>query len=754
MTSLNNNRIVTLATCNLNQWAMDFKGNYTRIKESIVQAKESGASYRLGPELEITGYGCEDHFLETDTFIHAWEILGQILDSDLTDNILCDIGMPIIHKSVKYNCRVICLNRNILMIRPKIILANDGNYRERRYFAAYQWTPSNPRPMEQFQLPEFIRKITQSKDRYVPFGIGIVEMNDATVTCEMCEELFVSNSPHTMLTLNGAEIIGNGSGSHHQLRKLDVRIDLILGATSKCGGVYLYSNQQGCDGGRLYFDGCSMIVSNGTLLAQGSQFSMNDVEVVFSTVNLDNVQTYRSGFGSRNDQAALIENPIPRVSCDIDLCKLSNNYNNNNNMRKQITRPMESPSYHIPEEEIGYGPASWLWDYLRRSGASGFLLPLSGGADSASTCAIVGIMCKMVIDECNNCIGNNNNTDKKNLNHPVLKDVACICGFQEDDFNTAKKQIPTAKEFANRIMHTCFMGTTHSSNATRSRAKQLADEIGVYHCDANMNPIIEAFENVFETMTSKRAKFVINGGTYSEDLALQNIQARSRMVYAYQIAQLLPWVRSEGKRSGFLLVLGSANVDEALRGYFTKYDCSSADVNPIGGVSKTDLKLFLKWAGNKFNWKALLDVLNAAPTAELRPQKEIEEGETDSSGRKIEHAQTDESEMGMTYDELSVFGRLRKIQRHGPYSMVKHLITLWGPGTSRNLSIEEIARKVKHFFKYYAMNRHKMTTITPSYHAENYSPDDNRYDLRQFLYPIKFHHQFNVIDEYIKELLG
>ena len=35
-------------------------------------------------------------------------------------------------------------------------------------------------------------------------------------------------------------------------------------------------------------------------------------------------------------------------------------------------------------------------------------------------------------------------------------------------------------------------------------------------------------------------------------------------------------------RSGFLLVLGSANVDEGLRGYLTKYDCSSADVNPIG----------------------------------------------------------------------------------------------------------------------------------------------------------------------------
>jgi NAD+ synthase (glutamine-hydrolysing) len=50
-------------------------------------------------------------------------------------------------------------------------------------------------------------------------------------------------------------------------------------------------------------------------------------------------------------------------------------------------------------EEIAYGPAAWLWDYLRRSGASGFLLPLSGGADSSSTAAIVGCMCQMVFQE-------------------------------------------------------------------------------------------------------------------------------------------------------------------------------------------------------------------------------------------------------------------------------------------------------------------------------------------------------------------
>lgn len=43
------------------------------------------------------------------------------------------------------------------------------------------------------------------------------------------------------------------------------------------------------------------------------------------------------------------------------------------------------------------GPACWLWDYLRRSGASGFLLPLSGGADSSAVAAIVGSMCQQVV---------------------------------------------------------------------------------------------------------------------------------------------------------------------------------------------------------------------------------------------------------------------------------------------------------------------------------------------------------------------
>lgn len=53
---------------------------------------------------------------------------------------------------------------------------------------------------------------------------------------------------------------------------------------------------------------------------------------------------------------------------------------------------------------------------------------------------------------------------------------------------------------------------------------------------------------------------------------------------------------------------------------------------------------------------------------------------------------------------------------------------------------------MKHFFRMYSVNRHKMTTVTPSYHAESYSPDDNRFDLRPFLYNTRWTWQFRCID--------
>jgi NAD+ synthase (glutamine-hydrolysing) len=91
------------------------------------------------------------------------------------------------------------------------------------------------------------------------------------------------------------------------------------------------------------------------------------------------------------------------------------------------------------------------------------------------------------------------------------------------------------------------------------------------------------------------------------------------MVVAYLFAQLILWVRGI---SASLLVLGSANVDETLRGYLTKYDCSSADLNPIGGISKVDLRNFLRYMSQLPEFKLLQEFIDAPPTAELEPKNE------------------------------------------------------------------------------------------------------------------------------------
>ncbi|GAM22828.1 hypothetical protein SAMD00019534_060030 [Acytostelium subglobosum LB1] len=689
-------KAVTVATCNLDQWALDFKGNLARIIQSIKIAKQQGAKLRLGPELEITGYGCEDHFYEQDTHLHSWQSIATILEGDLTNDIIVDVGMPVLHKSVRYNCRVIMYNKKIVLIVPKKALAMDGNYRENRWFTPWL----KPRTIETFYLPGFIFTLTGQES--CPIGDAIISTLDTAIASETCEELFLPNSPHIEMGLDGVEIFTNGSGSHHQLRKLCTRVELIKSATSKSGGIYLYANQQGCDGGRLYFDGCCMVMVNGECVAQGSQFSLRDVEVITATIDLDEVRSARASFMSRCSQATMTKE-FPRVRCPIQMA-----------VDARAVLPHLSPiipvKYITPSEEIGFGPACWLWDYLRRSGLNGYFLPLSGGADSAATAAIVSIMCQLVV------------TDIANGDQCVLQDARRITG---DKDYTPKDP----REFASRIFFTAYLGSTNSSKETRDRAALISKDAGATHKEVDIDKVTEAFNQTFATITTKTPKFKVHGGTNRENLALQNVQARSRMVLSYHLATLLLW---ESGRDGSLLVLGSANVDEALRGYMTKYDCSSADINPIGGISKTDLKLFLEWAGKNRNLPSLLQVITATPTAELEPTT-------------ADYVQSDEADMGMSYQELSVFGRLRKINRCGPVTMFERLVAEWS-----HLTPNVVAEKVKRFFYYYAINRHKMTTITPAYHAEAYSPDDNRYDHRPFLYNTKWDTQFKVIDELVE----
>lgn len=194
------------------------------------------------------------------------------------------------------------------------------------------------------------------------------------------------------------------------------------------------SNQQGCDGGRLYFDGCSSIFINGDCVAQGTQFAIRDVEVITATVDLEDVRSYRASIPSRGVQADRAKK-LPRVLVNFNL--------SNNTARLAAQSPPMMIKFHRFEEEIAYGPACWLWDYLRRSGGSGFFLPLSGGADSSATAALVSIMCRLVFADI-----------QRGDNPQALEDVRRLVGEKPES-----KYVPANhRELCNFILHSCYMG--------------------------------------------------------------------------------------------------------------------------------------------------------------------------------------------------------------------------------------------------------------------------------------------------------
>ncbi|XP_028335103.1 glutamine-dependent NAD(+) synthetase isoform X14 [Physeter macrocephalus] len=500
-------RKVTVATCALNQWALDFEGNLQRILKSIEIAKHKGARYRLGPELEICGYGCWDHYYESDTLLHSLQVLAALLESPVTQDIICDVGMPIMHRNVRYNCRVIFLNGKILLIRPKMALANEGNYRELRWFTPW----SRSRQTEEYFLPRMIQDLTEQES--VPFGDAVLSTRDTCIGSEVCEELWTPHSPHVDMGLDGVEIFTNASGSHHVLRKAHARVDLVTTATTKNGGIYLLANQKGCDGDRLYYDGCALIAMNGGIFAQGSQFSLDDVEVLTATLDLEDVRSYRAEISSRNlassqgpvrvpalracpSQASRVS-PYPRVKVDFALSR-------DEDLLEPLSEPVEW-KYHSPAEEISLGPACWLWDFLRRSQQAGFFLPLSGGVDSGATACLVYSMCHQVCEAV------------KHGSQEVLADVRTIV-------NQTSYTPQDPRELCSRILTTCYMASENSSRETCNRAGDLAQQIGSHHIGLNIDPAVKAIMGIFSLVTGKSPAFSAHGGSSRESLALQNVQ--------------------------------------------------------------------------------------------------------------------------------------------------------------------------------------------------------------------------------------
>lgn len=128
--------------------------------------------------------------------------------------------------------RVFLCNGRVVLVRPKLAMANDGNYREGRWFSPWD----EARGLEELPLPGRVASVCRGGQRTAPIGHAVVRARDASVGVETCEELFAPLSPHVRLALNGDRDCRRGDallscsrsprlGSHASPRQLTVTIN-------------------------------------------------------------------------------------------------------------------------------------------------------------------------------------------------------------------------------------------------------------------------------------------------------------------------------------------------------------------------------------------------------------------------------------------------------------------------------------------------------------------------------------------------
>ncbi len=237
----------------------DVRHNTSKIIESIKNAGE--AQLIVFPELSLCGYTCGDLFNQRALIASVEEGLSEIANSTNGNRALIFVGAPVVCFGRLYNCAVAICDGKILGVVPKTNLPTYGEFYERRHF-----TPAESENMT-------VTICGESVDFGTKLIFSASNVEGFTVSAEICEDLWVPDSPSIYHAKAGANIIVNLSCSDETVGKAEYRRDLVKMQSAKlvCGYVY-------CDAGEgesttdMAFAGHNLICENGDLLAESPLF--------------------------------------------------------------------------------------------------------------------------------------------------------------------------------------------------------------------------------------------------------------------------------------------------------------------------------------------------------------------------------------------------------------------------------------------------------------------------------------------------
>lgn len=586
-------RKLKIAGATLNQTPFNWHGNLNNILRAIDEARKQQAEILVLPELCITGYGCEDLFLSDWLCEKAWYTFTQLLPH-CTGITVC-VGLPIRMKGITFNGVGVISNGCLLGITLKQNLARDGVHYEPRWFEA--WKPG---------------QVIELNLHGLKFRAGdlIYETDGIRFGFEICEDAWRSNRPGHTLYQRKVDLILNPSASHFALGKSTEREELVIRSSAQFNCVYAYVNLLGNEAGRMIYDGDILIAQTGRLLAQNNRLSFKPVNVLACEINFDDA---------------------------------------NASEQKVLTDGKER------YEELTRAVTLALFDYLRKSKAKGYVVSLSGGADSAT--------CTVMVAE-------------------MIKRASAELGWAE--FSRLLLREQTVTDYAQAVqllLTTAYQATQNSSPTTFEAAKQLAESVGAVFYHWSVTDEVTSYTAKIETALGRKLEWS------TDDIALQNIQARTRSPVIWLLANVKQCI-----------LLTTSNRSEGAVGYSTMDGDTSGSLAPISAVDKPTILQWLKWAEKELGYTALEQINRLKPTAELRPGN-----------------QTDEADL-MPYTVLTAIEKQAIGLRKSPVEVFHAL-----KDSSRDVPL--LKKNIRKFFSLWAANQWKRERLAPSFHLDEMNVD-------------------------------
>ncbi len=344
----------------------DCRYNVERIEKMIYEAEAKGVEIVTFPELCITGYTCNDLFLQPFLIEEAEKALLELVRRTAGTRVLVLVGMPVRVEEKLFNAALAFQSGKILGAIPKTYLPNYREFQEARWFS----------PSRDLQFT-----IAHIGEVEVPIGHNLLfRSGNVAIGIEICEDMWTPYTPGTRLAMYGAHIIFNLSASNESIGKHNYLRSLISGLSSQnlCGYVYC-SCGYGESSTDAVFTGKAFVAEIGRIMSEMPRFKyaerllINDIDV--SRIRSERLQnsSFRASVSENTQRGLLTEIPFAL---------------RNEEESQEITRDIESNPFLPAEQreercaEVIDMQICALSQRLRHINCKHAVIGVSGGLDS------------------------------------------------------------------------------------------------------------------------------------------------------------------------------------------------------------------------------------------------------------------------------------------------------------------------------------------------------------------------------------